>query len=275
MIASLLRWRQLGYQTANLHGSFAGVAELSGQLASLQLDITRDIGGHVAAALAGAVAASPEKFFGNPRPLVDAGRPVVEKVNSNTLLAAGLGLNAKVFAGAAGSVLSALQKAPVQLPPRAGLPGTVAGITAALAPSVDAPFTRAAVQSLAPQILAGEITLDQAGTLPIDVLTQIGGLVHSGVVPAFPGGVVPGFPGGVVPVPGAVVVPVPGSVVVHGPGAVVPSFPGGVVPGPGVVIRDADPLDRLMAAQAAKQDDDSPTDDGPTDDTPTDDGGRR
>jgi hypothetical protein len=272
MIASLLRWRQLGYQTANLQGSFAGVAELSGQLAALQLDITKNLGGHVAAALAGAVVASPEKFFGNPRPLVDAGRPVVESVNSNALLAAGLGLNAKVFAGAAGSVLSALQKAPVQLPPRAGLPGTVAGITAALAAGVDAPFTRAAVQSLAPQILAGEITLDQAGTLPIDVLTQIGGLVHGGVVPAFPGGVVPGFPGGVVPGPGAVV-HVPGAVV-HVPGGVV-HVPGAVVPGPGVVIRGVDPLDRLMAAQAAKQEDDSQTDDSQTDDSQTDDGGRR
>lgn len=240
MIASLLRWRQLGYQTANLHGSFAGVAELFGQLATMQLDITKEVGSYVAAALAGAVVQRPEQFFGNPRPLVDAGRPVAEKTSGNALLATGLGLNEKVFAGGAGSVLAALAQTPVQLPPRVVLPGTPGAIAAVLGPRVDAPFTRAAVQSLAPQILTGEIALDQIGTLPIDVLTQIGGLAHGGVVPGFPGGVV------------------------------VPGFPGGVLHG-------ADPLDRLMAAQETKNNNEKNNDsDGSgSDDDRADDGGRR
>lgn len=236
MIASLLRWRQLGYQTANLHGSFAGVAELFDQLGVLNLGIGREVGGYVAASLADAVVQRPAEFFGNPRPLVDPGRPVIEGASSNALLATGLGLNAKVFSGAADSVLSALQEVEVRLPPRSALPTTAGAITATLGPRVDAPFTRTAVQSLAPQILSGEITLDRVDRLPIDLLTHIGGLAQIGGLSDI-GEVVPGRPGAALP---------------HGGG---------------------DALDRLMAAQAQQRAGDGSDTDGAED--TDDDGGHR
>jgi hypothetical protein len=188
MVASLMRWRQLGYQTAHLVASFAAEGMLVKELDKLHLRVGREIGGMLGAALAEAIVSRPDELLGNPRPLVDAGRPVLQDVSANTVMAAGLGISGKVFVGTAGTVRGTLHDTPVRLPRSAGIPTGVEGLRSALTPGLDTEFTRTAVQSLAPQIREGHLDVGVLNTLPIDLQTQLGGLAAGVAAVAFPQG---------------------------------------------------------------------------------------
>jgi hypothetical protein len=115
MVAALLRWRQTGYQTARRQaawGQFAGFVD--GILGSFDDDLlTARIGTLLGRGLAGALAARPEQFLGDPRALVDAGRAVPVDGAASQVLAAGFGLDSAVLRGDPVSVLGRLRQTPV------------------------------------------------------------------------------------------------------------------------------------------------------------------
>ena len=128
--------------------------------------------------MAEVLVARPEDFLGNPRPLVDAGRPVLSDVSVNAILSRGLGLSEKVLSGGASTVLGAIQTAPVRLPREAALPIDVRGIGAVLGPRLTQEFTRSAVQAVAPELAAevaagGEVR--GLNLLPLDLQVVLGG----------------------------------------------------------------------------------------------------
>ncbi|MBV1856284.1 hypothetical protein [Catellatospora tritici] len=112
MVAALLRWRQSGYQ---FHRRGAAWAQLAPFLSGLGVGGAVDarIGTTLGRALAGAVAQRPHDFLGDPRPLVDAGRPLVLDAEPQTVLAAGFGLAAQLLTGEPHTVLSQLREQPV------------------------------------------------------------------------------------------------------------------------------------------------------------------
>ncbi|BCJ75229.1 hypothetical protein CS0771_47730 [Catellatospora sp. IY07-71] len=112
MVAALMRWRQGGYQ---YHRRSTGWAQLAPFLSSLGVGGAVDarIGAALGRALAGAVAQRPHDFLGDPRPLVDAGRPLVLDAAPHTVLAAGFGLAAGMLGGDPAAVLDRLREHPV------------------------------------------------------------------------------------------------------------------------------------------------------------------
>ncbi len=150
MVSSLMRWRQLGYQAAQRAAVLAGQGGILAELGVLDLAVERDLGGHLAATLAEAIATRPDSFLGAPRPLVTPGRPVTERTGGvNTVLADGFGLSSKVLSGSPETVLGSLQKAEVPLPraPRGGFEaGLLSGV---LQPLLLDRFERVAVDALA------------------------------------------------------------------------------------------------------------------------------
>ena len=148
MVAALMRWRQLGFQAAQVKAAFAGERSMLQELGRLGLSIDRDVGGSLGAILAGAIAERPADFLGDPRPLVDPGRTVLEDASANAVLAAGFGINAKHLSGATNSVLGALQKVDVRLPKGARLPTDVRATRSALNPRLQLEFGRIALDSL-------------------------------------------------------------------------------------------------------------------------------
>jgi len=147
MVSSLMRWRQLGFQAAQLKAVFAGEGSILEELEQHGLVVDRDIGGMLGAVLAGAIAEQPGLFLGEPSPLVDPGRPVLTDVAANTVLATGFGFNPKVLSGTADSVLGSLQTTPVKVP-RGDLPADVNGIRQVLTPRLRQRFEAIATDAV-------------------------------------------------------------------------------------------------------------------------------
>ena len=173
MIASLMRWRQLGFQQARLSGIVKG-GILKDLVAGLE-GIDRFIGGQLGANMVMEMIASPEEILGQPSPLVTAGRPVMDGASTNTVLANGFGLSREVFDGDQLAVLQNIRGAEVRLPQQDVLANPNL-IKQALDPALDARFSRAAIQALAPQLTQDDVTAGNLAGLPLDL-----GLAFSGM----------------------------------------------------------------------------------------------
>jgi hypothetical protein len=178
MVASLMRWRQQGFQAARRTGTlgasiFAGVGATA---------VDRFLGGGYGALVGSAIVAAPEVVLGNPSPPVSVGRPVLEDVAVNEVLAAGLGISAKAFDGGRAEVLGRIGGATPRLP-GAGVPEGAAGIRAQLAQRLDTDFARVAIQSLAAEVVRGGPELGGVRGLPLDLLPGLAGLAVSGFDP--------------------------------------------------------------------------------------------
>lgn len=166
MVASLMRWRQLGFQRARLGGVVGGGILQDLQDALGELD--RFIGGRLGADLVEAMIASPEEIFGNPAPLVTAGRPVAEDGSPNTILAAGLGLPQDAFEGDQVQVLENLREVEVRLPAHDILAGPGL-VKQALDPALDEPFSRATIAALAPSLSPEVLDTGAITGVPLDL----------------------------------------------------------------------------------------------------------
>ncbi len=171
MVAALMRWRQQGYQVAQTTASFTAHGGLWGKLDQLDLTVDRTVGGRLGAVLASQIVAAPDEILGDPRPLTTAGRSVLQDASPNAVLATGLGIDETALEGSAATVSGALQLAHVPTLPVSALPEDVGSLRSALSPALGDAFSRTAVQSLGPEIAAGQI---QVANLPIDLRTQIG-----------------------------------------------------------------------------------------------------
>jgi hypothetical protein len=170
VISALVRWRQRGYQAANLLGGYAG-AELVELLAGIDLEVDRAIGGRIGAFLATKLVDRPAQVIGDPSPLATSGRAVLEDRAVNEVLAVGLGLNPAVLKGTPDAVLGGLQKTKLRDVPATEM--SFAQQREALAPQLATRFSRAAVQALAPQLREGTLDLGAAVRLPTDLQTQL------------------------------------------------------------------------------------------------------
>jgi hypothetical protein len=179
MVASLMRWRQQGFQAARRTGTL-GASIFSG-IEDHVAD--RFLGGRFGALIGAAITKAPESVLGNPSPLVSSGRPVLEDVAVNDVLAAGLGLSPKAFEGDRTEVLGRIGDASVRVP-RGGTFESPAASRAALAQRLDTDFSRVAIQSLASEVVRGGPGLGGLRGLPLDLLPGIAGLAVSGFDPA-------------------------------------------------------------------------------------------
>ncbi|GLC24867.1 hypothetical protein [Roseisolibacter agri] len=111
IVAALLRWRQVHYQSARRQAIWDAQRPFLVALlgAALPERIPVDFGVHLGRALAGAIAARPETFVGAPRPLVDAGRPLSVDASTIEALAAGYALPPAVLRGDLPTVLGRLR----------------------------------------------------------------------------------------------------------------------------------------------------------------------
>ena len=165
MVASLMRWRQLGFQQARLAGIFGtGILKDLGVLE----DIDRFVGGRLGAELVLSMIASPEEIIGQPSPLVTAGRPVLEGVSPNTVLTNGFGLSKNAFEGDPLVVLQNLRAEEVRLP-RGDRFGNQGLVKEALVAALDARFSRATVEALAPSLTEDVLTGGGITGIPLDL----------------------------------------------------------------------------------------------------------
>jgi hypothetical protein len=89
--------------------------------------------------LAAAVAARPGVVLGNPRPLVDPGRPLAVTGSAASVLATGFGLDQHLLAGDPATILDRLRTTPVTLPSHPVQAGSelAAGLAATLQTTVE------------------------------------------------------------------------------------------------------------------------------------------
>ncbi|MGZ8458363.1 MAG: hypothetical protein ACXWZ4_17285, partial [Gemmatirosa sp.] len=111
IVAALLRWRQVHYQSARRQAIWDAQRPFLVALLGTALPerIPVDFGVHLGRALAGAIAARPETFVGDPRPLVDAGRPLAVDASVTEALATGYALPPAALRGDLGTVLGRLR----------------------------------------------------------------------------------------------------------------------------------------------------------------------
>jgi hypothetical protein len=117
MVASLLRWRQLHYQAARRQVIWQAQADFLGALDIAAAQIAPDLGVLLGRSLTRAIADCPEEFLGDPRALVDAGRPLPLEGPAAQHLAAGLGVPAAVLRGKPEQILGQLQKRKAPIAP--------------------------------------------------------------------------------------------------------------------------------------------------------------
>ena len=205
MIAALLRWRQGGYQTARQDG-IAGSGILAG-IRELTDTVDRFLGGRAGALVAQALVDAPEQVLGNPAPLVNPGRPVLDGVSANAVLEDGLGLKRDLLSRGRAEVLVDLAEVKPRTPTREVPTGAGAAV---LGDRVDTRFSRAAIQAIAPSLTEDVLTSGAVRDVPLDLggilagpaggLGDVFGEVFGGVFGGVPGGVVgPGLPHGVAP----------------------------------------------------------------------------
>ncbi len=169
IVASLLRWRQAGFAGAWLSSSYAGRGYLD-LVEQLDLRVDRLLGGHLGALVARAIVTGPSEVLGNPAPLVTAGRAVTD-LSEVEVMAAGLGIDARVLAGTPATVLGRLGQTRVPLPDL-DLERPPKDVRDGLSTVLDDAFTRAAVQALAPDLRDGTVTID-ADQLPSDLRAHL------------------------------------------------------------------------------------------------------
>lgn len=111
IVAALLRWRQVHYQTARRQAIWDAQRPFLTALlgAALPERIPVDFGVHLGRALAGAIAARPATFVGAPRPTVAAGRPLAIDASVSQSLAQGYALPEAVLRGDLDAVLGRLR----------------------------------------------------------------------------------------------------------------------------------------------------------------------
>jgi hypothetical protein len=173
IVAALLRWRQQGFQTAQLLSAFAALPAYAQAIDGLGLTVDRAVGGRLGALVAQSTVARPSVVLGDPAPAATSGRPLTDAGIAQRVLADGLGLDVQLLSGTPGAVLGRLQETPVALPDLADIPGSVGAIRDALSPIVADRFSRTAVQALAPQIREGSISVGDVARLPTDLQNQL------------------------------------------------------------------------------------------------------
>jgi hypothetical protein len=180
MVASLMRWRQGGYQAARLGALWDGpLGELGLKLEGVTLAPDRLLGVAFARGIARAMAARPGDVLGDPLPIFTSGTPMGFAGAALDLVAAGFGLQLAASQPLTG-LLRTLQDTSV---PRVPLPdfGTVAGV-------------RAVADALGRD---ADVSLIQyaAGALSAQVMTRAGGGL--GAAPPGAGGGLGGVFGGI------------------------------------------------------------------------------
>lgn len=157
MVASLLRWRQLHYQTARRQVIWEAARDFLDQFEISTTAIGRDVGVALGRGLARALAERPEQFLGNPRPLVDPGRPLPVAGGATQHLAAGLAIPQAALVGNPTSVLAKVRAATVPVAPAPSFPvlrgdstggATVSQARAALNLQLDQQLGRLVVDAL-------------------------------------------------------------------------------------------------------------------------------
>ncbi|MEX2282227.1 MAG: hypothetical protein WEE89_07065 [Gemmatimonadota bacterium] len=115
MIAALLRWRQLHYQTARREALWESLTDFLGSLEVDLAQVTPLLGIDLGRSLTRAIVQQPDVFLGDPRSLVDAGRPLDVATSAIRTLAAGFALPERLFRGSPDTVINQLRVAEVPL----------------------------------------------------------------------------------------------------------------------------------------------------------------
>jgi hypothetical protein len=124
MVAALLRWRQTGYQTLRREAVWSELRPfLDAVLPEGDRLVDSRLGVHLGRGLVDAVIARPQDFLGDPRPPVDAGRPLTVDSRAEVLLGNGFGFKADVLTGDPSTVLDRLRDSTVLRPMDAAGPG--------------------------------------------------------------------------------------------------------------------------------------------------------
>jgi hypothetical protein len=171
MVASLVRWRQLGYQAARLNVLWAGI--LDGlDIAGVGLAAGRLLGTYLGRGLARTIATRPAETVGPPREILTPGTPMGLDGDAITLVTNGFGIDIATDLPMV-DVLGALRSTEVPRAPLEDMTGATGAeiITGAFA-------------------LVRDVTLGQlvSGALSTEVMTRPG----SG--PALPSGIFAGMP---------------------------------------------------------------------------------
>jgi hypothetical protein len=115
IVASLLRWRQVGYQAARRRTIWGGFGPLLGELfggaEGLRLDASLPV--RFGRELVKRAAARPGELLGPPRSLFDPGRPLDVGGDALRLMAKGFGIRASVLEGGPVALLERLRKTDV------------------------------------------------------------------------------------------------------------------------------------------------------------------
>jgi hypothetical protein len=155
MVASLLRWRQLGYQAARLGALWDGIlGELGNDLSGVALDPGRLLGTAFGRGLARALTKNPGDVIGPPREILTAGTPMAFDGEPITLVAQGFGLDIASDVPLT-TMLGALQRTTVprmSLAELGGVAGTKA-VRGALAHVMDASLNQLVAGALSTQIM--------------------------------------------------------------------------------------------------------------------------
>lgn len=180
MVASLLRWRQLGYQAARLGAMWGGILE-DLDLRGIVLEPGRLLGTALGRGLVRAISANPTDTVGAPRELLTAGTPMDLDGDPIRLVAGGFGLADVATDVPISVMLGQLRGAQVPRVPLGDLTkaaGTKV-LTATFAERLDASLVQLASGALSTQIMT------RPGVdLPAGVLGGVLGGVFGGVVVA-------------------------------------------------------------------------------------------
>jgi len=161
MVAALLRWRQTGFQAIRRDTVWAGHGGFLDEVLGGEYTVDGRIGVLLGRGLAAAVAGRPELFLGDPRVLVDAGRPLAVDLPVDRALADGFGFDPKILAGDPVTVLGRLRESTVLRPGDAGGTVPVADVRVALTETLNREVDRMAADALSMPPLGS-----RPGTIP-------------------------------------------------------------------------------------------------------------
>ena len=173
MVASLLRWRQLGYQAARLDAIWGGILD-DLDLSGVVLQPGKLLGTALGRGLVRAISANPSDTVGPPRELLTAGTPMELDGDALQLVARGFGLAVATDVPLA-TMVRELQVTEV---PRIPLGDLAAGVRAQ------------AVQGSLAQVREASLFQLAAGALSAEIMTHPGGGIEVGGL----GGILGGMP---------------------------------------------------------------------------------
>jgi hypothetical protein len=114
MVAALMRWRQTGYQAGRRRVMWESLAPfLDAVLGAGEHRIDSRLGVLLGRGLVEAVVIRPQDLLGEPRPKIEAGRPLDVTGTVEQVLARGFGLDSGLFGGDPATVLDRLRTSPV------------------------------------------------------------------------------------------------------------------------------------------------------------------